>query len=269
MRRASVAIFGDNGRVWRFAVVVALAGCGRIGFGALDRGSAADGGPSSGDGARPGDGIPSSQLCGGSGAIFCDDFESGDLSKWTGSATCSNCTVVASEQYVHAGNYALLGDTTGGASVADTAEAFVTFSPRATGMLAARVWADPVQVASENAGVLELEAGAGDTTHAIIINMSDLRLWQVAELANTNEDDNESSAVPSQGTWTCLEVDVQLESPAQIALYVDDAQVLTFAGNDPSASFAALYVGAQRATDSGAVDAIDDVVLATQHVGCN
>jgi hypothetical protein len=253
--------------VWRFAAVVAIAGCGRIGFDATDRGVTADGEPSSGDG-TVGDTIPSAQLCQQTG-VFCDDFETGDLSKWTGTSICSSCTVGASKQYVHAGSYALLGDTTGAVSVADTALAYVTFASRTTGMVAVRIWANAVETDEQNAGVLELAAGAGDFSHAVIINMSDDRVWQLAELAGTNEADNESSAPASQGTWTCLELDFQFGQPSQLALYVDDAQVLSVSANDTAPAFGALYVGAQRATDSGSIDAIDDVVLASQHVGCD
>jgi hypothetical protein len=141
--------------VWRFVLVVVAAGCGRLDFNAIGRG-----GPSAlGDGALV-DSISSGALCAESG-VFCDGFESGDLSKWSGTAISTNCTVAASKMYAHTGSYGLLGDTSGASSVADFAEAYVTFTPRTTGMLAVRIWADAISVIDQNAGVLELGAGVG------------------------------------------------------------------------------------------------------------
>jgi hypothetical protein len=258
----------DNGGVWRFAVIVVVAGCGRLGFDAIDRDAPGDG-RAFGDGALA-DTIPSAQLCTQTG-VFCDGFESGDLSRWTGTSACSACTVGASEMYAHTGSYGLLGDTTGAASVSDTAEAYVTFASRSTGTLAVRIWAEAIGVADQDAGVLELGAGASDFSHALVIAATDAQVWALSEIygMSDQEVDHATTETASQHVWTCFEIDYAFGAPSEIAFYIDDAQALSVTASDTAPAFGALYVGAERATDSGAVMAIDDVVVASQHIGCD
>ena len=251
--------------------MVVAAGCGRLDFNAIGRGgpgdARTDGASALGDGALV-DSISSGALCAESG-VFCDGFESGDLSKWSGTAISTNCTVAASKMYAHTGSYGLLGDTSGASSVADFAEAYVTFTPRTTGMLAVRIWADAISVIDQNAGVLELGAGVGDFSHALVIAATDERVWQVSELYGDAQGDHPSTVSTAQATWMCFELDYTFGAPSQVAFYIDDVDAVTFAANDDAPTFSSLYVGAQRATDSGAVMAIDDVVVASQHIGCD
>lgn len=258
-------------------VVVVAAGCGRIDFDDGERtgSNGSDGGDS--HGGPPPDGypvtydtVPSAQLCEQPG-VFCDGFESGDLSKWTGVAECSACTVAVNSMYVHSGAYGLDGNTSGAASVSDTAAAYRTFTAQTSGFLAVRIWGNPVAVADQNAGVLELAAGSASLDHAIAISASDERVWQVEEIYdNENMQSSYASTVAAvQGQWVCFELDYTFGNPSQIQLFINDVIAVNMPAADTTPTFGALFVGAERATDSGAVDAIDDVVMASQHIGCN
>jgi hypothetical protein len=205
----------------RVAVVVCLAtGCGRIDFDDSER----TGGSNSRDSGAPPDGypvaydtIPSAQLCEQAG-VFCDGFESGDLSKWDGVAECSACTVEVNGTYVHAGSYGLVGNAAGASSVSDTAEAYRTFAARTTGLLAVRIWGNAVAVAAEDAGVLELSAGSADLSHAIAIAASDERVWQVEEIYDNEimQSSYASTVAAVQGQWVCFELDYTFGTPSQI-----------------------------------------------------
>jgi hypothetical protein len=257
--------------MWARAVlVVVAAGCGRIDFDQTERmgSNGRNDGPDGGQVVY--DAIPSAQLCQQAG-VFCDGFESGDLSRWTGTASCSACTVEVNGMYVHSGSYGLVGNAQGAASVSDTAEAYLTFAPRTSGVLAVRIWGNAVSVAAQDAGVLELAAGSADLSHALAIAASDARVWQVEEIYDneTMQGNYASTVAAVQGQWACFELDYTFGTPSQIQLFIDDALAVTMPAADTTPTFGALFVGAERATDSGAVDAIDDVVMASQHIGCN
>src|SRR5262245_58539038 len=121
--------------------LLAMAGCGRLGFEDRALLAGGDAGRRSDGSAMQGDALTA--VC-PAFAIFCDDFESGDLTKWDYVDAVSKDEAKAQTAEFHSGSFALEAyqptTTTYGVSA-------VVFGPgqRSTGILAVREWIRPIE----------------------------------------------------------------------------------------------------------------------------
>jgi hypothetical protein len=222
-----------------------LVGCGRIGFDA----SGAPG---------PDAALPCPMF-----ATFCDDFETGDTSRWS-SLALNGGTLTVEGMTVHTGRFALEAIQPGGPGGSSTIVEHMLGGTQATGTLAVRAWMYAPTGLSNFAGVINLR----DSTlaHYTLVAGDSAGLWVASETGTAGLHDHHSSSPVATATWSCIEIDYVF-SPPGIALYVDDAQVVTAAATDTAPAYDRVTVGAQNITASREV-IVDDIVVAAQHVGC-
>jgi hypothetical protein len=241
-----------------------LAACGRVGFdgAAADDGHAAgsadatvDSGSGSGKGSA---GCPAPRF-------FCDDFESGDLGKWTGSDLDPGGTVVVDQIQAHSGSFALDATMPANASSA-YAFAYAAFPRTTTGELAVREWVLPFSAPIDYDLIFDLFDPPSD--HYASPGGDGSGMWAVTE--EPGQIDHPSTAAAGSGAWTCVELDYRFagSDAGEIALYVNDAVVLDTPPADTAVVFSQLDVGATRAQAAGFRLLVDDVVLSTAHIGC-
>ena len=225
------------------ALCVVATGCGRIAFD-----------PAGGDGG--GSGCPAF-------AQFCDDFESGDLTRWTGSDVSPGGAIVASQQQAHSGSFALAA-TMPMRSNGSAAAVLHDFAPISSGMLAVREWINTPQPIVAYDGVLDIY----DVFQHYVLAAGDSNMWVVSEnspgggLANYY-----GSPTPPLDTWTCIEVDVTF-SPRRFELFVGDVLAVSMTPADPAPLYREISVGVARADIAGYTVFVDDVVQADRHIGC-
>ena len=201
--------------------------------------------------------------------FFCDGFETGDTSRWSTTDVSAGATLAVESATVHTGAFALDGNVpampTNGALSA-VIEQFPTLS---TGTLAARMWLYLPQPLVNFDSVLTL----GSSPHTITIDADNGGHWTATEhTPSANPPDHVSTTLAVTAAWTCLELDYQFATgvgAAVITLYIQDGVVLTVAAADPAAMYGQARVGVSRADMAGDEVIADDVVLATQHIGCN
>lgn len=229
----------------------ALAGCGRLDFAALA------------------DSAPTANAC-PADAIFCDGFESGDISAWTGNIRSTGGTLVVEQSVTHSGAYALdakmPAQSDGAAS-----EVYFNFASISSGMLAARAWIYQPQPLINYDSVMDLSSMDMASFQYVSLCGANQQWVAVEEpnLANFQTVDYVSSTAIPDATWICVEANYTFGAPSHIALYVDDMLAVEHDASDASPHFATLHAAVARADAAGSETIIDDVVLATGHIGCN
>ena len=234
--------------------MVTLAGCGRLGFG--DLGDAGGGDAGGGDVAV----FPLGEAC-PTFAIFCDGFETGDVSAWTGNILTPGATLSADNDIVHTGRFALAADVPAISSGAFAA-LDESYSSTSTGMLAIRAWIYAPSSFGEFSGPLIL-TDVGNV-HQVLLSGDLSMLWTVSE----GGVDHHSTMSVVGATWSCVELDYTFGTPATIDLYLDDANIESVSAVDGGADFDEVIVGVARASAAGEDAVVDDVVIALQHIGC-
>jgi hypothetical protein len=245
-------------------IALVIAGCGHLGFQTSD-GAVGDGAR---DGAR--DSIDRTDVAAAACpafALFCDDFETGDVSRWTGTHLDPGVSLGIESATVHGGMYALQGTVPMGSTDGDAASVTKTFGDQSTGMIAVREWIYQVQPLNHFDGVMILEPVASGLP-AVLVAGDGSTLWDVSEDSGTSVDHGTTQTVATT-MWTCVELDYTFGSPSTIELYVADALVLQVAATDTATTFGRLFAGAARSSSVvGTNTIIDDVVIAQQHIGC-
>ena len=226
-------------RLGRIALLGALAGCGRFGFDPLSSG------------------------CETASTLFCDDFESGDLSRWL----------------FRQGDVAITTPAHGGANAARASisegPGFASLSVRAAAYalepaLYLRAWVYfPAEFTFEHTNLLTLQksANAEQITVAIFADAVALYLNTSAELSR------EGGPIP-RDTWSCLELDVTVDDVSggvELRLggsgppvRVSGVDSVPFGGIDE------LILGITFAVDTQPAASLylDDIVLAATPPGC-
>jgi hypothetical protein len=198
-------------------------------------------------------------------ATFCDGFETGDTSRWSNTTVSSGGSLDVETTIVHSGRYALRATMPAGAVSGVSATVNETFPSQSTGEVAVRAWIYQPQALINNDGVLELCNTADEENMQIGGDSSGQ--WVVSE-QGTSPNAYDSTTAVAQGTWLCVELDFVFDPTAPTAaLYVGDAAVLGAAIDPVSALDRALF-GVARADSAGSTTIVDDVVLASQHIGC-
>jgi len=195
--------------------------------------------------------------------FFCDDFESGNTSRWTTTNVTATATLVVQTATVHTGTFALDSNVPAiqNGSIAAVIE---RFPAKSTGTLAVRAWFYLPQPLIHFDSVITL---FGAPNHLATVDADDTQHWTVTE-NGTGSADHQSSAVAVQNTWVCVELDYTF-APPMITLYLGDVPIINVPAVDAGAAYSEARVGVSRADAAGSRALTDDVVLATQHVGCN
>lgn len=198
-------------------------------------------------------------------AVFCDDFETGDLSKWGPTIISAKGGMVApTTTRAHTGAYALEASEPLQTSSGTKAEATVPLAGQSTGMLAVREWIDAPQPLVGFACVDQVQA----MNRYLLVCGDNSGNWVVSEAYPSNLDDHHGLAGPSVDTWTCVELDFTFGAPGHLQLYADDVLVVDAAASDPAPMYTQFNAGVPHAANAGFHVFVDDVVIARQHIGC-
>src|SRR5688572_492694 len=184
----------------RWAWLLALYGC-RIGFDATDRSDATRGDDGSGDSTTiDGPAVVGCPVF----AMFCDDFELGNLSRWTKTdVTVAAGYVKASGARVRNGSFALEAFSPAGTT--EVVDAVLQFSAQTTGTLAVRSWFNAtirldgydLVTALSNKQTPQYATAGG--------NSSSLWVSTEADVNDMGFDHPSSTPTPNTDVWTCLE----------------------------------------------------------------
>jgi hypothetical protein len=252
-------------RVSAFALWLAAA-CGRLDFGGEPRDAMPVDGAPQRDAASP---MPDGDAGGGcpTFTLFCDGFESGDLSKWSGEDTPASQTVDTTARYT--GMYGL--DSSVPTSMGAGAEGDVYYASNsvAAGTLAIREWVySPAQLINY-IGTLEVTLGVPATASQYIeVNANDVGAWSLSEFGSAGLHDHPGSIDAATATWTCVEVVIELGSAASATLYIDGNVSTQGALTNAGDAYDTIAVGVTRANAGGYELYIDDVAIAAQRIGC-
>jgi hypothetical protein len=233
--------------------IAASGACGRIHFAAL------------GDADGTGDGQPIAQCP--PFATFCDGFETGDTSLWPAPKIDTGGSLVVESSIVHTGRYALRGSMPSGSVAGDCACVGDNFAPITSGMFAVRAWVYQPQALINFDAVFLLYNKV--TNNYLLVGGDGAGKWVASEQSSLGLNDLTSATVVPQNTWLCVELDYTFVNGAPlVAVYVDDLSVISATGRDPMPSFALAQLGVARTDTGGSTTILDDVVFATQHIGC-
>src|SRR5262245_8253685 len=208
-------------RVVRCCAVLAV-GCGRLAFdpAGFDDDDISDG--------AVGDGATGNGTC-PSFAVFCDGFESGDLSKWTFTHYSGpNPTALAVTTPTHGGAFVLASNVPPGGQDA-AASPVLAIPAQSTGTLAVRQWIYATQ-AIRNFNVVQVLQN-DQTGQFTTVGGDEAGRWVSSDNTASNVLLDHRSAVMTAplATWTCVEMVFtfpQNASPARIQLFVNETSVL-------------------------------------------
>jgi hypothetical protein len=204
-------------------------------------------------------------------ALLCDDFETGDISRWTSRSVGTGASIAVDALAPHRGQFAL--DATVPASPVSgiPASACLETSQISSGMLAMRAWIYPPTALDNYDAVLLFKnaPSCATTSSQYAIAGGAMGAWNVSEDSSAGLHDHHATVPgPAVDTWTCLELDYAF-APPHIQLYANDAIVLDVTADDPAPAFNAMLAGVTNSTTSGYHVFVDDVVVDRAHVGCN
>lgn len=248
----------------RAAVVcgLVLAGC-RLNFDALPPDGVVDDGAVDsplldGESPPPG-GCPSF-------AVFCDDFESGNTSRWDTTVLDGPATLVVSTMRARSGTFALEAQV--GPDDQDAGEASLVraIPPHSTGVLAARLWINLAAPLRYFNLVFDFRAQAGEY---VTIGGDNNGNWVSTENDGTIAFDHlTTTPTPPLDTWTCVELVYSFTPSTRIQFYVNDGIVLDAPSVHDAPSLDEVRIGVTRADMLGFTVYVDDLAVATQRIGC-
>jgi hypothetical protein len=230
--------------------VACVTACGRVRFDGL--------GDAIGDGAAT---CPPS-------ALVCDDFEAGNLGRWSRTIINPNSTLQLEQQLIHGGASALdanIGPQPGTGGVTDV----VYDQPvQTTGVLATRAWIYAPIALTNYEGVMEYADSDAFNAYALALCAS-TGMWGISEGSPASGFMDHVSTVPCvAATWQCVELVYQLSAPRRAQLWVDNVMVVDVTPIDTAPAFTFAGVGASRSDLDGTRVIVDDAVVANQRIGC-
>jgi hypothetical protein len=230
----------------------------------VDMAGAGGGGGAPGDLAGVSD-LSAIPLC-PTGAIFCDDFETGNLTKWNGSSAKQDAGSVTVQSNTKAhGTYALRAIGNGASGVDVYAEAEKDFPPTSPPFaLRANVY---FPVALEHYDeVIALYENATGSTNAFTIGGDSNGYWVVAE-NESMAGDFASDMVPADGgTWHCVEL--VIDAGGMVTLFVDNHRLVGPWQRTSNVTYSTLFVGVTRSVDANLTAYIDDVAVGPSRLYC-
>jgi hypothetical protein len=200
------------------------------------------------------------------GAIFCDDFESGDISHWSSSSIKQDAGSLAVQSTTSAhGTYALRA-LANGAPLADKyAELEKDFPPTAPPFaLRANVYFP--QTLQHFDDVIALYETASGSTNAFAIGGDNNGSWVVAENESMAGDFVSDMVPTGAGQWHCVEL--VIDAAGMVTLYVDSHRLVGPWQRTSAVSYSTLLIGVTRSVDSDFVGYIDDVAIGPSRLYC-
>jgi hypothetical protein len=200
-------------------------------------------------------------------AIFCDDFESGDVSKWTeheihfdGGAQLEVQATVARH-----GKYALHATATGHDMAGQGRSVVVKTLPGVMPPIAVRANVFAVQPLDHYGVTVEIY---DSSYHGFAVSGDNQDVWTVTEDQTQNGAvDRHADMVPfNAGAWHCVEIVV--DNNGFVSLFIDNHQLVTPFLRMSAVSYATLQVGIGRTINPTNDVYVDDVAVAPTRLYC-
>ncbi|HEX6837098.1 MAG TPA: hypothetical protein VF334_11025 [Polyangia bacterium] len=206
------------------------------------------------------------QIC-PTGSIFCDDFETGNFSKWTATTVKldAGSTTVQTAFKAH-GTYAMKALGNGSPSPGDVyAEAVKLFTPTAPPLaLRANVYF-PATLGSFD-HVIALYEDNTSSTNEFSIGGDNNNTWVVTE-NEANAPDEHSDMVPTTaGQWHCVEL--VIDAGGMVTLWVDNHKLIGPWQRASNVTYSTLLIGVTRSVTPDLVAYIDDVAVGPSRLYC-
>ena len=206
------------------------------------------------------------QIC-PTGSIFCDDFETGNFSKWTGTTVKQDAgsTTVQTAIKAH-GTYAMKALGNGAPAPGDVySEAIKNFTPTAPPLaLRANVYFPATLGKFQH--VLALYENETGSTNEFSIGGDNNNTWVVTE-NEANAPDEHSDMVPTTaGVWHCVEL--VIDAGGMVTLFVDNHKLIGPWQRASNITYSTLLVGVTRSVSTDLVAYIDDVAVGPSRLYC-
>jgi hypothetical protein len=200
------------------------------------------------------------------GSLFCDDFESDNLSKWTASGAKADAgSVTVQSATVAHGSFALraLGNGAPGADVYAEAEKDFTATAPPFALRANVFFPAPLAHFDH---VLALYESNSSTVSFAIGGDTDGN-WVVSENESMGAPDRHSDMVPTgAGAWHCVEL--VIDAAGNVTLFVDNHTLIGPWARATATTYSSLLVGVVRSVDTDFVVYIDDVAIGRSRLYC-
>ncbi len=157
-------------------------------------------------------------------AVFCDDFESGDLAGWTRTDLSPGAVATVDRTEAHSGVFGLDATVPVEAGDGGAATAALAIPTATTGMLATREWMDLSASLDDYEGVIIY--GNGATGQYAVVGADCQGMWNAGEQTGSDLVDHPGMVPsPALATWTCIELDYTFPAngdAARMQLFVGD-----------------------------------------------
>lgn len=197
------------------------------------------------------------------GALFCDDFESGTLVKWSqhGVKYGDMGTLAPSMTRAAHGAWSVEAQASGTSGMANYAEVEEDFTPRVAPPVAVRanVWsAQPLTAYTVVMSMYD------DNANGLSLGGNGNGRWVVTEDQATVGDHN--STVATTAGWHCLELVV--DAAGLVSAYVDGALVIGPFARNSTLPYGAFIFGIDRTVQSATDVFVDDVAIGPSRLYC-
>jgi hypothetical protein len=199
------------------------------------------------------------------GALFCDDFETGNLNKWpTFSVRYDMASLDVQTAIVRHGTYALHAAASGASSLNNIAEVEYVFSPTPPPLaIRANIYA-PLQLYNYTMVMALYDnttkgfAVGGDNTGA--------GMWVMTE-DQAGSPDHYTDMVPaSGGQWHCVEL--VIDGAGMVSMHVDGHQLVAPFPRVSLVQYSSFIVGIERTVLNDTNVFVDDVAMSRSRLYC-
>jgi hypothetical protein len=207
----------------------------------------------------------SAALC-PAGAIFCDGFESGDVSKWSSANLRKDAGAVGVQSSIKLhGMFALRAVGNGAPAPNDVyAEVEKDFTPTAPPLaLRANVYL-PQPLANFDQIISLYETDS--STNAFAIGGDSNGSWEVSENESVAGDFVSDMVPTSSGNWHCVEL--VIDAGGMVTFYVDNHKLAGPWQRTSNVTYSQLLVGVTRTVDNNLNAYIDDVAIGPSRLYC-
>ena len=200
------------------------------------------------------------------GTIFCDDFETGNFSKWNTATVKQDAGSIGVQSTTKAhGTYAMKALANGSSGNDQYADAEKDFTPTAPPLaIRANVYFPTTLTHFDH--VIALYEN-GSSNNAFAIGGDNNGNWVIAENESLVPDHTSDMVPTGSGKWYCLEL--VIDAAGKVTFFVDNHQLIgPFPRATTGISYSSLLVGVVRSVDADYVAYIDDVAVGPSRLYC-
>jgi hypothetical protein len=199
-------------------------------------------------------------------AIFCEDFESGDLTRWGPVEPAAGGSITASGDAAHSGRFGLHLSAPAGSSITRLATGLHTEDDN---VLFFRAW---VRVSTQTAGTLsvfELFAGSEGSVSAQMLPGSRAFRVRIDRTGTAGESDDGRGMRWTVGAWNCVRGHVVRDSNGVVEMFEAGSEEARLSGHDTDwgTPYDTFKIAVAGSTAGSQID-LDDIVWARSDLLC-